>query len=176
MSSFPALATPSAQGAFDTIAKTVLGSPAASISFSGISTTNKMFRLTIYIIKDGTTGSADLQLNNDSGGNYDIQRLAGAGTGVTASRSTAQSNIDLSNSNVLANELIVIELTVAKQQTGDEAMIVGLAKRRDGSNLDLYGFAGIWKNTADLINRIDILSSATNFATGTVALLEGNAT
>lgn len=159
--------------AWTVIDSETLAAPASSVSFTGISDTYRMFRVTAYIVKDGSAGSAYLRFNNDSGANYDHQRLTGNGTSVAAARVTGDTEIDATVT-VGANQLATLDFTIAKQVTGSAAMVVGAATFADTTPaLDIDRRAGRWNNTTDLISRIDLISGSGNFAAGTTVVLEG---
>ena len=159
-------------GPWDVIASSTLGSPAASISFASIASTYKLFRVTAYIIKDGSAGRALVRLNNDSGANYERQRLSGAATGVSAQRTTGETSWETTWSG-LTSQPATFELVIGKQIAGAAAMGILSSVGKESTTLEYSSFACRWNNTADLINRIDIIASAGNFAAGTVVVLEG---
>ena len=178
MGSMPPPAVPAVCQAFETIGKTVLSVAAAAITFSGIDTSNRMFRISLYAVNDGSAANVQLRINNDSGGSYDLQTLSGSAASVVALRQTALTQIGL---NILvpaaANEHVTSEIVIAKQQAGNEALIVARTVFViAGALLRTEDLGAIWNNTAALISRLDLLKSAGNFAADTVALLEGNAT
>lgn len=158
-----------AGGAWTVLGSQVLESAAASVSFPGISTTYRMFRVTAYIVKDGTNGQVRLRLNADSGSNYDDQLLRGDNTTVSASRTTSATQLTTGNT-ITASNVAAIEIVIAKQLAASTAMM--LSRMFMGSAQILDSKAGRWNNTADLISRIDLLSSSGNFAAGTTVVLE----
>ena len=178
MASFPVPATAALQQAFGLITKTVLAAPAAAITFSGIDTANKMFRLSYFVLKDATPADLNIRFNNDVGANYDYERLDGAGAAVNAARVAAQTLIDLdARGAIAANGRNTGEVLVAKQQAGDEAMIVASHVFDKNGDAEVSGhIAAIWNDTGALISRIDLLVGAGNMDTDTVAILEGNET
>ena len=168
---FRRYATPGS--AWDVIGSTTLASPASSISFASIDPKYKLFRVTAYIVKDGTGGEVQYRINNDSGANYDRQRLRGSDTTVDGERLTGQTSI-ASTISIGSNESSTLTVTIAKQLATTPAMVlVDQTLTTTAPNLQSVYMAGRWNNTADLINRIDLISSSGNFAAGTVALLEG---
>ncbi len=173
MGSMPGVAAPAVDQAFERLARTVLGAAAASITFSGIDTANKIFRLSVYVVKDGTGASIFVRVNNDSAGNYDNQSLQGNGAALTSGRGTGQFALVLSS--VSANGHGTFEMYFAKQQTGDEGMTYSSGAYLS-TNMFKIDQASIWHNTAALIDRIDLISGGGNFAADTTALLEGNST
>jgi len=168
-----ALAGPAA--AWEVIDSTTLASAAASVSFTSIPTTYKMFRVTAYLIKDGSDGLVQLQINGDSGANYDRQYLRGDSTTVDGARTTGQTSIN-GNRNGESGLATTLEIVIAKQVAGSPAMVLWDQVMLDNAGtpaMNKFNIAGIWNNTADLISRIDLVASAGNFAAGTVVVLEG---
>lgn len=164
-----------AGAAWTVIDSETLAAPASSISFTGIDTTYKMFRITAYIVKDGTDGLVQLRMNNDSGANYDAQRLRGDSTTVDAARATGDTSINC-NRNGESGLSQTLEIVVAKQVAGSPAMVLWDQVMLDNAGtpaMNKFNIAGRWNNTADLISRIDLIASAGNFAAGTVVVLEG---
>jgi hypothetical protein len=158
-----------AASAWTVIDSETLAAPASSISFTGIDTTYKMFRVTAYLIQDGSAGRPLLRLNNDSGTNYDWQRVSASDTTVSASRVTGDTSIDIGGDSN-ANQVMTHTITIAKQLAGSPAMVVG--DRYNDAGIWLRHHGARWNNTADLISRIDLIASAGNFAAGTVVVLE----
>ena len=158
--------------AWTVIGSTTLASPAASISFASIDSKYKMFRVTAYLLGDASGKVVSTRFNNDSGANYDYQHVTGSDTTVSAARSTGQTDIDFP-SGLAANQSETFTMVVAKQVTGSPAMVLIDAALTDSGGFTKGNIAGRWNNTADLINRIDLISSSGNFAAGTVVVLEG---
>lgn len=153
------------------IGSITLGSAASSVSFTGIDTTYRMFRVTAYIVKDGTQGTVRLRFNNDSGSNYDRQNLRGSSTTVSAARTSGDTHIDTNT--IAANEAGTVCFVIAKQLATTAAMVVAdVTLPTTGPALTTERLAGRWNNTADLISRIDLLPNNGNFAAGTTVVLE----
>lgn len=163
-----------AQGAWTVIDSRTLAEAASSISFASGLTGYTFFRVTAYVIKDGTGGDVGLRFNNDSGTNYDYQRLSGSDTLVAAARVTGQTLIDCDFGALQANQVGTYIFAIAKQVSGSAAMAVGgSVAYASGPVLATAQIGGRWNNTADLINRIDLVQTGGNFAAGTVVVLEG---
>ena len=156
--------------AWTVIGSQTLESAAASVSFTGISTTYRMFRVTAYIVKDGNAGGVNVRLNNDDGGNYDRQRMIGGSTTVSANRATGQTSF--SDDSTAANTATTQTIQVAKQLAAAPAMLLRESTYLLGGDVAVQRAADVWDNTADLISRIDLIASAGNFAAGTVVVLE----
>lgn len=149
-----------------------LASAAASVSFASIPAQYVMFRLRCQVNKDATPGSIVMTLNNDTGGNYARERLIGDNATVSSGRVTAQTSFSTSFS-MDASTPAVCTYVVAKPIAGAAGLIL-TSIALTSTNLTLFELAGHWGNTADLINRIDILASAGNFDTGSIFILEGS--
>ena len=132
-----------------------------------------MFRITAYIVKDGSAGNVLVTLNGDTGTNYDEQRLFGSSTTVSAIRNTGQTSFPATYTQIAASEAATIDLTVAKPLAAAAGMLLAQGARLGSGGIDRDSIAGIWNNTSSLISQIDIASSSGNFAAGTVAVLEG---
>lgn len=158
-------------GAWRKIGSQRLAAPASSITFSGIDTSYRMFRLTVFIVKDGTASSVLLRLNNDTGSNYVRQRLTGNDSAVAAAR--AASFFLSGISTVAAGGTFTASVTIAKQLATAPAMLVGrMAYMSSAPGEQLQALGGQWNNTADLISQIDLDCPVGNFAAGTVVVLE----
>lgn len=155
------------------IAAQVLDAAAASIVFSDISTAYRMFRITLYIIKDGTGGLAELRLNSDAGANYDRQYMTANGVSIGGNRNLGLDSHRI-DSGIGANNHSLAEILIAKQVATEMALIFSRSNYGNGG-VDPYIDLQVsqWTNVADLINRIDIIASAGNFDVGTRAVLEG---
>lgn len=152
----------------------VLGAAVASISFADIDSAFRMFRMTLYIINDNNACSVLLRLNNDSGGNYDRQQILADHVEITSLRDNSQTSYRVTNgANLGANETLLAAVTIAKQIVGEEARIESRASYGGTNDPFWVNVGGAWQNAADLINRIDIISSSGNFAASTRIVLEG---
>ena len=83
-----------AAGDYELISTTILGSAAASVTFSGLGTSAAAYKhLQIRYTgrtDNGTTQSAYIRLNGDTGANYAMHSLVGYGSGITSENSTSQ--------------------------------------------------------------------------------------
>ncbi len=149
----------------------ILSSPAVAITFSGISSAFVFFSLSVYALDGATaTASVELRLNNDSGANYERQMLRILSTTLLAERLTGQTLVDIDPA-VDSDAEGMLSVYIAKTLAGDHAqMVINAGADSSGIGLALNG--GRWTNTADLINRIDVIR-ASNLNTGTRVLLEG---
>lgn len=151
----------------------VLDSAAASITFSDLGGYTK-FRLTLYVIKDGSAGNLRITLNSTTSG-YARQALIASGSSASAARVTSQANIEINAlDSIGANQPALLTCSVSKPSASVPARVDGTLAMANSSGaiaLD-SSFAAEWNNTADLISSITILASSGNFAAGTRAVLE----
>ena len=161
--------------AFTLIEDTVLGSPAASITFNTSLTSYTKFRLTIYAIKDGVAGSIYVRLNGDTGNNYARQYVLAEGTTVAGGRANGDNGMKLA-AGFAANGTAIDTLEISKPLTTTPARVTrSTAFIRTTVGITLEELVYEWNNTADLISSISILASAGDFAANTRAVLEGAA-
>lgn len=159
--------------AWTVIDSETLAAPASSVSFTGISDTYRMFRMTAYIVKDGTSGVAYVRVNNDSGGNYDRQTIGASSTTVSAARSTGDTEWRATVASITGNTHATTSIVVAKQLAASPAMYLAETTYAPSGGVQPGRLAGRWNNTDALINRIDLISGSGNFAAGTTVVLEG---
>lgn len=150
----------------------VLDSVAASITFNAGLTDYTKFRLTLYVIKDGSAGRADLRFNGDSGSNYATQRVSGEGSTVTGARLTGQAQLRATYLSIGANSPALATVEISKPLSSTPARAVSQDSVFN-TNVLYTAVVGEWDNTADLISSITIFASSGNFAVGTRAVLEG---
>lgn len=159
------------------IARTQLTGAAASVSFAtGLSGFTKFFLL-CYIANDANAKVVYLRFNNDSGANYAQQMVYAEGTTVGGYRHTGatQLQVDGVGTTIAANKAAVIVVEVSKPVAGEVARAtLRMASDSNVVGVSLASVAGEWTNTADLINRIDILTNANNITTGTRIVLWGS--
>ena len=155
------------------IARTQLTGTAASVSFAtGLSGFTKFF-LVAYIVNDANTKSLWLRFNADAGANYAYQYVSATGATVAGARVTGAAQVVFNTTAVLAaSEAACIVIEISKPVAGEVARITA----RAGYNATIIyeASAAEWTNTADLINRIDVLASSNNITTGTRILLYGS--
>jgi hypothetical protein len=145
----------------------ILTATATSITFSGIAATVTLLRLTCWVSEQD---APTLRLNNDSGANYEYQRIHVSNTTLTGARATAQTAIPLTNETDDPEVQAFIE--IGKHLATEEAQVAVFSGQRSPGHL-VEAYAGQWNNTADLVNRVDILGAS--IKAGTVVLLEGAA-
>lgn len=159
---------------YEPIATTTLGSAAASIAFTSITSAYTDLRLVVTSLANAGTIGGMIRFNSDSGSNYSYSRMTGNGT---AASSTRVSNFTQLNTAFSGNATTTIPML----QTVDIFSYAGLTNKtvlvtsqsdQNGSGA-VERSCGLWRNTA-AITRIDVFpNSANNFAAGTTATLYG---
>ena len=152
-----------------------LASPAASITFNTGLTDYTKFRLTLYVIKDGSAGVAQLRINGDTGANYAWQQLKANSTTASGARSTGNTSYHIANTSLTASLPALFTCEVSKPLSTTPGRITSSASVMVSSAIEFVSQSGEWNNTADLISSISILASAGDFAANTRAVLEGAA-
>ena len=125
-----------------------------------------VFRWNAQSDNDNTTISLFLQLNGDTGANYNVQRIVGAGSSDTASRGTGATSFNhlcfpgdaTSSSAFGGGELLIPDAFSTRTH---KSMIATCAAVED--NLRLV--TGRWANT-DAITSVTVLPQLGNFVAG----------
>lgn len=165
-------------GDWETIEVVELASASSQIQFSGIESRFRLFRLWVQGGPATDGEQLYLRLNNDSGANYDRQELLANSTSLTGSRTQGDTSLRLSNTNADGAKLGLYTVEIAKvsASVGGVVTIHGSFPGQLSGNQPLLSQgAGLWNNTVDLIESIEIFASSGDIASGTVAVLEGRA-
>lgn len=176
MGQIPAVtATPSTPTGFANLAYSQLTGAAASITFSGLSTSYKEFIHLAYV----TMAAASIpihRLNADSGANYDYQGMKADALTVTNLNGTGVTKIYPTGGSGAEPTWTLIRMTIYKNAAGLEGMVFtrtaypGYTLTPPSTGM----MATRWNNTADLISGISTLTyDATNLAAGTAVTLFG---
>lgn len=158
---------------YEPIATTTLGSAASSITFSSIPNTYTDLRL-VFVAKNVTIND-DIQFrfNSDSGTNYSWTTLSGNGTTAASSRSTNNTRLYATSEGNLSTAqfgLATMDIFSYAGSTNKTCLITGNYDENGSGWLERN--VGLWRNTA-AITAIEIFSTPTNFAIGTIATLYG---
>jgi hypothetical protein len=167
-----------------------LAAPAASITFSAIPGTYSQIRL-IVVGASSTAAEATrwkVLVNGDSGSDYDIQGVVGAGNNVNAGADNAAatqqwiaasggSGLDLPGANATAGVAGILEVVIPAyaattlQKTGlwRSGYIDG-ATGVTSADAGVWGQVVAWRSTAAIASLV-IEAAAGNLITGTTALL-----
>ena len=154
---------------YEPIATTTLGSAAASVSFTGISSAYTDLKI-IAIGKRVSGGALAIQYNGDTATNYSTCRLAGNGTTASGSQANTQSSIGTNGWNATYNQLYEIDVMSYSGSTNKTCLIQMSADENGGG--ETSRIIGLWRNTA-AINRVDLLITSGTIAAGFTATIYG---
>ena len=157
---------------YEKIATTTLGSNAANITFSSISSAYT----DLVIILNGAFTTAEtigVQFNSDTGSNYSSTILAGDGSSASSGRNTNQTGLTVGTNgywttSIIANSILNI------QNYSNTTTYKTMLSRSNNASVGLDAIVGLWRNTA-AINAIKLYGfySGHSFITGTTATLYG---
>jgi hypothetical protein len=153
---------------YDKIATTTLGSAAADVTFSSVSSIYTDLVL-ICSMTQATAAGIGLQYNSDTATNYSVTIVNGTGSSATSSR---QSNIDnaiigYSDSTSVLSTIIVNIQNYSNTTTNKTAI------SRSSTNFAASSFVSLWRNTA-AINSVKIfLPGPVNISSGSTFTLYG---
>ena len=157
---------------YEKIATTTLGSNAANITFSSISSAYT----DLVIILNGAFTTAEtigVQFNSDTGSNYSSTILAGNGSSASSGRNTNQTGLTVGTNgywttSIIANSILTI------QNYSNTTTYKTMLSRSNNASVGLDAIVGLWRNTA-AINAIKLYGfySGHSFITGTTATIYG---
>lgn len=155
---------------YEELARTTLGSNAASISVASIPA-RKYLKIVTYT--KGVAGSATgelLRFNNDSGNNYDHNRsIADGANSLTQNTSSIDAYGDVASQSY--GEYDVINEAASNKPVYGRRMV---AYPNGSTGVTWVDIAGVWRNSSALISRVDYLSTGALFATGSVVIVLGH--
>jgi hypothetical protein len=158
---------------YTAIATQTLGSAATSVTFSSIPSTYTDLILICSMIATATLDSR-VTFNSDSGTNYSATRLMGDGTSATSNRSSNRAWIDLNyvgGVGTTAPTTSILQMNNYSNATTYKTTLLR-ANELSGTYQGTEAAVGLWRNTA-AITRLDIVASASTFATGSTFSLYG---
>jgi hypothetical protein len=166
---------------YNKIAESILGSPAASVTFSSIPSTWRHLELVISARGDtaATLTAMSLRFNADSGANYDAQQLAGnaaiTAAGEFINPTSAQIGECAANTASAGAAGIATVFIPFYAGTAFWKLFTSSHQLRNGTGtttIHTKHWAGTWRNTA-AITSVQILPGAGNFNTGSSFALYG---
>lgn len=175
INSLGAVKTAGAQNVETILYDSILTGAAASFDVQNISSSYDHLRVLVTARGDtAASGTACLvRFNNDSGANYDFEKLSLSGATATAAESLAATSIEVANT-VAANTAtanyfgsVVFEIPSYAGATAQKHVQAQAFNRMSTSTGDLrtYLVGGGWRSTA-VINRITVFPAAGNFVAG----------
>lgn len=157
---------------YEPIATQTLGSAAASITFSSISSAYTDLRLAIVGRYTSGGGNTRIRFNGDTASNYSSTRIAGDGTSASSDRLTNQTFQRLSfngNSSTIPDFLTVDVFSYAGSTF--KTSLITSSEDYNGSGVVIRA-VGLYRSTS-AISSIEISLDSSTFATGTTATLYG---
>jgi len=166
---------------YELIESQILGSAAASVTFSSLETYSAIYKhLQIRAVaKTGFTGSwadtMNIRLNSDTAANYSAHNLSGDGTSVGAASSTSATSMGLTliagNATSTIYGPIVIDIADAYSTTKNKTIKSLQGVYSAGFQVRLV--SGSWRNTASITTIGMTSANSSNFLTGSRFSLYG---
>lgn len=159
---------------YDRIATTTLGSAAASIDFTSISSAYTHLRV-IWMARTASSDFPILRINGDTGTNYSNTILYGNGTSATSSRSTSTTTLYLGADIAMPTAadtfcLLTIDFFNYAGSTNKTFLSV-YSNDRNGSG-EVNRAVGLWRSTS-AITSLSLRTTGVNLAAGSKASLYG---
>ena len=157
---------------YEPIATTTLGSAAASITFSSISSAYTDLRV-ILQFAPSNDDRAICTFNSDTGTNYSVTTLVGNGSTASSARNTSANYIQPSRNAGAANEeqLVIMDIFSYSGSTY-KTVLSDVAADRNGAGVTVKS-VNLWRSTS-AINAINFtLVNGNNYKIGTTATLYG---
>ena len=156
---------------YEKIATNTLGSSAASVNFTSISGTYT--DLVIVAVPKLVSGTAQvlIQLNGDTGANYNLIRMYGDGTGFASDVFSGLSFGQLSWGGYTGSTFGQV-ITASINSYSNTTTFKTIISRPNNANYGVGENCITWRNTA-AVTSILIYSDAANFATGSTFTLYG---
>ena len=160
---------------YEPIATTTLGSAAATITFSSISSAYTDLRLVWTVRATTSSNFPTVRFNNDSGSNYSWTRIYGDGTSAASQANTSRSGIgilwltEVSSATDTFN-LLTLDVFSYAGSTYKTSLTTASADKNGSGTVERA--VALWQSTS-AINRLDLTASSGNFAIGTTATLYG---
>jgi hypothetical protein len=164
---------------YELISSNVLGTAAASVTFSAIPATytDLVLRASIRSAEASTTTPIRLQFNSDTATNYSVTTINGDGSAANSFRRTNFTYIDgyqVPAASGTASTYSSTELYIPSYRASqNKPMSLMQVEERNSTAAEMNGIAGLWRNTAAITSILIDLGGTTNFATGSSFYLYG---
>jgi len=160
---------------YEKIATTTLGSAAASITFSSISSAYTDLRL-VFVAKSTTGGSAianaRLTYNSDNGTNYSRTTLGGNGSATSSYQNSNNTYIDLALANLSSAQPSFLSYDIFSYAGSTfKTTLLTVQQDYNGSGV-IERIVGLYRS-ATAISTIKIESTINTYDVGTTATLYG---
>jgi hypothetical protein len=159
------------------IASQVLGTAAATVTFSAILGTYKDLILKVSVRNSLTQEDMLLRINNDSSTLYSRVQLRGNGTQASSSINSAQTSIKLENavvgSGYTANTFSNHEIYIPNYTASQNRQISSFAViENNGTEAFAIAHAGLYRSST-AITQVDLIASSGTFISGSSFYLYG---
>lgn len=154
---------------YEPIATTTLGSAAATITFSSISSSYTDLRL-VTVGTSAANGQLRMQFNGDTGANYSRTYMFGTGSSALSGRQTSLESIrgdTLQTSIPILQSFDIFSYAGATYKT----VLMDLCRDLNGSG-QISRMVGLWQSTSAITSIVLSLSTG-NYDAGTTATLYG---
>jgi hypothetical protein len=157
---------------YEPIATTTLGSAAATIDFTSISSAYTDLRLVIVGKYTSAGGNTRITFNSDTASNYSSTRIAGNGTSASSDRLTNQTfqRLNFDGNSTTIPDLLTVDIFSYAGSTFKTSLITS-TEDKNGSG-SVIRIVGLYRS-ATAISSITISLSSSTFASGTTATLYG---
>ena len=157
---------------YEPIATTTLGSAAATIDFTSISSAYTDLRLVIVGKYTSAGGNTRIRFNSDTASNYSSTRIAGDGTSASSDRLTNQTfqRLNFDGNSTTIPDLLTVDIFSYAGSTFKTSLITS-TEDKNGSG-SVIRIVGLYRSIT-AISSITISLSSSTFASGTTATLYG---
>jgi len=154
---------------YEPIATTTLSSTQTTVTFSSISSAYTDLRV-VCVAKDTAGGTAQIRFNNDTGANYSYTFIYGTGSSATSALATGTTFIAVSQAN--ATELCMWAVDIFSYAGSTRKTCLSFSASDQNGSGRTSQYVGLWRSTS-AINRIDIITNGSGFASGGTFTLYG---
>ena len=157
------------------IATTTLGSAAATIEFTSISSAYTDLRIVLVATTDTGGKSPQLRFNSDTGTNYSMTELTGNGSATATTQQINRNQVDLYYSGSGTSATIPMMWTIdifSYAGSTFKTCLITRSSDQNGSG-EVMREVSLWRNTAAISTVLFRLSTTGNFNAGTTATLYG---
>ena len=157
---------------YEPIATTTLGSAAASITFSSISSAFTDLRLAIVGRYTSSGGNTRIRFNGDTASNYSSTRIAGNGASASSDRYTSQTfqRLNFNGYSSTIPDFLTVDVFSYAGSTLKTSLITS-SEDQNGSGVVIRA-VGLYNSTS-AITSIEISLSSSTMAAGFTATLYG---
>ena len=157
---------------YDKIATTTLGSAAASIDFTSISSAYTDLVVIVEGISSSAVNGICMRYNGDTANNYSLTQLGGNGSSASSARRTSQSLININYTGYWTNSTrgnIIISIQNYSNATTYKTCL----SRGNTPATGVDAIVGLWRSTA-AINQVTITTDGSgNIGAGTSVTIYG---